>query len=116
MATTAARLALYDILQKSHELHPSTTTAQWADDLAERTQSTPSEVVSKAVEAALQLVWDLQEEQTGGCFQVSGHCNHIAYRLTGSFFSCKTRHTHPGRQSSQGCWVGCVKRKKADAL
>ena len=31
----AARLALYDILQKSHELHPSTTTAQWVDDLAQ---------------------------------------------------------------------------------
>ena len=56
----AARLALYDILQKSHELHPSTTTAQWVDDLAQRTQAPPSEVVSKAVEAALQLVQDLQ--------------------------------------------------------
>ena len=30
----AARLALDDILQKSHELHPSTTTAQSVDDLA----------------------------------------------------------------------------------
>ena len=49
----AARLALYDILQKSHELHPSTTTAQWVDDLAQRTQAPPSEVVNKAVEAAL---------------------------------------------------------------
>ena len=56
----AARLALYDILQKSHELHPSTTTAQWVDDLAQRTQAPPSEVVNKAVEAALQLVQDLQ--------------------------------------------------------
>ena len=37
----AARLALYDILQKSHELHPSTTTAQWVDDLAQRTQAPP---------------------------------------------------------------------------
>ena len=62
MATTL-RLALYDILQKSHELHPSTTTAQRADDLAERTQSTPSEVVSKTVEAALQLVRDSQEDK-----------------------------------------------------
>ena len=57
----AARLALYDILQMSHELHPSTTTtAQWVDDLAQRTQAPPSEVVNKAVEAALQLVQDLQ--------------------------------------------------------
>ena len=56
----AARLALYDILQKSHELHPSTTIAQWVDDLAQRTQAPPSEVVNKAVEAALQLVQDLQ--------------------------------------------------------
>ena len=55
----AARLALYDILQKSHELHLSTTTAQWVDDLAQRTQAPPSEVVNKAVEAALQLVQDL---------------------------------------------------------
>ena len=55
----AARLALYDILQKSHELHPSTT-AQWVDDLAQRTQAPPSEVVNKAVEAAVQLVQDLQ--------------------------------------------------------
>ena len=58
----AARLALYDILQKSHELHPSTTTAQWVDDLAQRTQSSPSEVVNKAV-AALHLVRDLQEDK-----------------------------------------------------
>ena len=56
----AARLALFDILQKSHELHTSTTTAQWVDDLAQRTQAPPSEVVSKAAEAALQLVQDLQ--------------------------------------------------------
>ena len=54
----AARLALYVILQKSHELHPSTTTAQWVDDLAQRTQALPSEVVNKTVEAALQLVQD----------------------------------------------------------
>ena len=59
----SARLALYDVLQKSHELHPSTTTAQWVDDLAQRTQSPPSEVVNKAVEAALQLVRDLQEDK-----------------------------------------------------
>ena len=59
----AARLALYDILQKSHELHPSTTTAQWVDDLAQRTQAPPSEVVNKAVEAAMQLVQDLQESK-----------------------------------------------------
>ena len=59
----AARLALYDMLQKSHELHPSTTTAQWVDDLAQRTQAPPSEVVNKAVEAALQLVQDLQESK-----------------------------------------------------
>ena len=57
----AARLALHDILQKSHELHPSTTTAQWVDDLAQRTP--PSEVVNKAVEAAMQLVQDLQESK-----------------------------------------------------
>ena len=56
----AARLALHDILQKSNELHPSTTTAQWVDDLTQRTQAPPSEVVNKAVEAALQLVQDLQ--------------------------------------------------------
>ena len=56
----AARLALYDILQKSHELHPSTTTAQWVDDLAQRMQAPPREVVNKAVEAAVQLVQDLQ--------------------------------------------------------
>ena len=42
---------------------PSTTTAQWVDDLAQRTQSPPSEVVNKAVEAALQLVRDLQEDK-----------------------------------------------------
>ena len=59
----AARLALHDILQKSHELHPSITTAQWVDDLAQRTQAPPSEVVNKAVEAALQLVRDLQEDK-----------------------------------------------------
>ena len=52
----ATKLALCDILQKSHELHPSTKTAQWVDDLAQRTQAPPSEVVNKAVEAALQLV------------------------------------------------------------
>ena len=56
----AARLAL---LQKSHELHPSTTTAQWVDDLAQRTQAPPSEVVNKAVEAGLQLVRVLQEDK-----------------------------------------------------
>ena len=59
----AARLALFDILQKSHELHPSTTTAQWVNDLAQRTQSPLSEVVNKTVEAALQLVRDLQEDK-----------------------------------------------------
>ena len=59
----AARVALHDILPKSHELHPSTSTAQWVDDLAQRTQSPPSEVVNKTVEAALQLVWDLQEDK-----------------------------------------------------
>ena len=51
------RLALCDILQKSHELHPSTTTAQWVDDLAQRTQAPPSTV------EALQLVLDLQEDK-----------------------------------------------------
>ena len=59
----AARLALYDILQKSHELHPSTTTAQRVDDLAQRTQSPPNEVVTKTVKAALQWVRDLQEDK-----------------------------------------------------
>ena len=59
----AARLVLYDILEKSHELHPATTTSQWADDLAQRTQAPPSEVVNKTVEAALQLVRDLQEDR-----------------------------------------------------
>ena len=59
----AARLALYDILQKSHELHPSTTTAQRVDDLAQRTQSPPNEVVDKTVEAALQWVRHLQEDK-----------------------------------------------------
>ena len=59
----AARLVLYDILQKSHELHPSTPAAQWVDDLAQRTQSPPSEVVNKAMEAALQQVRDLQEDK-----------------------------------------------------
>ena len=49
----AARLVLYDILQKSHELHPSTSTAQWVDDLTQRTQSPPSE----------ELVRDLQEDK-----------------------------------------------------
>ena len=54
----------YGILQKSHEVvHPSTTTAQWVDDLAQRTQAPPSEVVNKTVEAALQLVRDLQEDK-----------------------------------------------------
>ena len=56
----AARLALYDIQQNSHELRPSTTFAQWVDDLAQRTQAPPSEVVSKPVEAPLQLVQDPQ--------------------------------------------------------
>ena len=42
---------------------PSTTTAQCVDDLSQRTQSPPSEVVNKAVEAALQLVQDLQEDR-----------------------------------------------------
>ena len=59
----AARLAFCDILQKSHELYPSTTTAQWVDDLAQRTQSPPNEVVNKELEAALQLVRDLQEDK-----------------------------------------------------
>ena len=49
----AARLVLYDILQKSHKLHPSTTTAQWVDDLTQRPQSPPSE----------ELVRDLQEDK-----------------------------------------------------
>ena len=98
----AARLALYDILQKSHELHPSTTTAQWVDDLAQRTQAPPSEVVNKAVEAV------------DGRFQIRGYCNHTANHQTGCFCSCKTRNTHPGSQSSQGSGIGCVKCKKAD--
>ena len=72
----AARLALDHILQKSHELHPSTTTARWVDDLAQRTQSSPSEVVNKAVEAALQLVRDLQEDKLVAATKISGHCNH----------------------------------------
>ena len=59
----ASRLALCHILQKSLEQHPSTTTAQWVDDLAQRTQSPPSEVVNQAVEVALQLVQDLQEDK-----------------------------------------------------
>ena len=59
----AARLVLHGTLEKSHELHPSTTTSQWEDDLAQRTQSPPSEVVNKTVEAALQLVRDLQEDR-----------------------------------------------------
>ena len=59
----AARLALYHILQKCHEVHLSSTTAQWVDDLSQRTQSPPSEVVNMAVEAALQLVQDLQEDE-----------------------------------------------------
>ena len=49
--------------RKSHELHPSTTTVHWVDDFAQQTQALPSEVVNKTVEAALQLVRDLQEDK-----------------------------------------------------
>ena len=59
------------------------------DDLAQRTQAPPSEVVNKAVEAALQPKQVLSSLARHG-------------------------HTHPGSQSSQGSGSGCVKCKKAD--
>ena len=110
----AERLALYHILQKSHELHPSTTTAQWVDDLAQRTQSPPSEVVNKAVEAVLQLVQDLQEDKLAvAAKSVVIAATHRALPNR----SCQLLQdmTYTLRVLTKGFGSGCVQRKKANA-
>ena len=85
----AARLVLYGILEKSHELHPATTTSQWADDLAQRTQAPPSEVVNRTVEAALRLVRDLLEDRLAVASK-SVVIATIPASPSRGFFSCKT--------------------------
>ena len=107
----AARLAL---LQKSHELHPSTTTAQWVDDLAQRTQAPPSEVVNKAVEAGLQLVRVLQEDKLAVASKsvVIATTPSIAKQVVSTL---ATHETHPRSQSNQVFGPGRVQCKKANA-
>ena len=101
----AARLVLYDILQKSHELHPSTTTAQWVDDLAQRTQSPPSE----------ELVRDLQEDMlaVASKSQVIATTPSIAKQVV----STLARHDKDIQEASRAkdLGAGCVQCKKANA-
>ena len=96
-ATTLRGLVLYGILQKSHELHPSTTTAQWVDDLAQRTQSPPSG----------ELVRDLQEDMlaVASKSQVIATTPSIAKQVV----STLARHDKDIQEASQakdlGSWV-----------
>ena len=111
----AARLALYDIQQNSHELRPSTTTAQWVDDLAQRTQAPPSEVVSKAVVAALQLVQDPQGNKLAVAPKsvVIATTPLIAKQVVSSL---ARRDIHTSRKpAKRRIWGWCVQRKKANA-
>ena len=96
----AARLVLHDILKKSHELHPSTTTSQWVDDLAQRTQAPPSEVVNKTVEAAL----DLQEDKLSVASEsvVIATTPNIAKQVVSSF----ARHDMHMQEASQARGLG----------
>ena len=61
--------AVPHILETSHEWNTKTTTSQWVDDLAQRTQAPPSEVVDKAVQAALQMVRDLEDPRLAVAFK-----------------------------------------------
>ena len=110
----AARLALYDIQQNSHELRPSTTTAQWVDDLHSARKL-------RLVRWSAKRLW----RRCSWCRTHKG----TNWRLLPSQWSLQPHRLSPNRlfyplqdmtytsrkPAKPRIWGWCVQRKKADA-